>query len=426
MKRSETKGVSLWHNSLKLITAGAFVQAVAFLLLPLIGRLYTREEIGLLSLFLGLSGVISIAGNARYDQAVLIAPKQTHSQILSAIAVRVNIWISILLIPLIYFLLPLVSETNYRNLGAYIWLLPPVVFLSGIYNLLVSYHNAEKRFESMGKSQVVQGILNNGGKVGFGFAGGGVLGLQVSYILGLVGGIVSLWRHVPVKTIRKISTRRRRLILAKHYGNFPRNGIIQSMVDNLSGSILVLMLPMKFTDEIVGVVAMALMLTARPLGIVSEAVSRVFCRKIIEMKEQHLSNVQYIHRFLKRYVWVVIPFVMLVIFGTKPAINIFLGEKWLPTATVIIAMVSYLPTWFLSSVFNVIPDLLFKQRAFMYLQIVLLLLQAGTILIGMKFLSFEGFLWLYFGVRTLDCLTQFTWFYLLLKKDERKSLAKIR
>lgn len=426
MGQSETKGISLWRNSLKLITAGTLVQGLAFFLLPLIGRLYTKEEIGLLSLFLSISGVLSIAVNARYDQAVLTAPKKTHCQILSAVAFRVNIFVSIMLFPLIYFLFPLVSDTNYRNLGAHIWLLPLVVFLSGLYNLLVSYHNAEKQFENMGKSQVVQGVLNNGGKVGFGFVRGGVFGLQVSYILGLVGGIISLGRHVPVKTIKRISTYRRRLVLARYYGNFPRNGIVQSMVNNLSGSVLVLMLPLKFTDEIVGVVAMALMLTARPLGIVSDSVSRVFCRKMIEMKEQHQSNVQYIHRFLKRYVWVVIPFVVLVIFGTKPMVNIFLGEKWSSTAIVIITMVGYLPIWFLSSVFNVIPDLLFKQRAFMFLQIMLLLLQISAILVGMKFLNFEGFLWLYFGVRSLDCLIQFIWFYMLLRQEERKTMENIR
>lgn len=426
MKQSTTESISLWRNSLKLITSGTVVQCIAFLLLPLIGRLYTEEEIGILSLFLGIAGVLSIAVNARYDQAILVAPEKSHCQLLFSIAFRINVFFSILLYPLIFICFPWFSGTNYGSLEGYIWWLPVVVFLMGNYNLFTAYHNAEKCFNAMGTSQIIQGVVNNGGKVGLGFAQAGVWGLMGSYILGLLAGTFSLLRKIPIRRIRNLSTRNRRAVIAKHYINFPKNSIIQSMVNNLSGSVLVLMLPLKFSDKIVGVVAMAFLLTARPLGIVSDAISRVFCRKMIEMKKNQISVVQYLHRFLKHYAWIAAVFMLLIPRVAKPAVEIFLGPVWMSSSTVIIAMVGFLPCWFLSSVFNVIPDLLSKQRAFMYLQITLLLLQIGVILLGMKHLSFERFLWLYFGVRTADTLIQFGWFYFLLFKDERKSKTSIR
>ncbi len=62
---------SMMANSMKLISAGTFVQVLAFLLLPVIGRIYTESEIGQITVFLSVVGVLTIVATGRYDQATI-------------------------------------------------------------------------------------------------------------------------------------------------------------------------------------------------------------------------------------------------------------------------------------------------------------------------------------------------------------------
>ena len=82
------------------------------------------------------------------------------------------------------------------------------------------------------------------------------------------------------------------------------------------------------------------------------------------------------------------------------------------------AMLPFFIFNFLSSVYNFLPDLFGKQRKFMRMQAILLLVQLLVILIGTRLLPFEKYMWLHFAERALDSFVQIAWFYMIIRKYE--------
>ena len=82
---------SMTANSMKLISAGTLVQVLAFILLPVIGRIYTESEMGQITVFLSVVGVLTIVATGRYDQATIFARSKERALLLLFTSLRFNL-----------------------------------------------------------------------------------------------------------------------------------------------------------------------------------------------------------------------------------------------------------------------------------------------------------------------------------------------
>ena len=69
----------LVRNSAKLISANAIAQAIGLLVYPILSRLYTPEDFGLLNLFLGIGGLLVLLSTAEYQYAILLPKEERKS-----------------------------------------------------------------------------------------------------------------------------------------------------------------------------------------------------------------------------------------------------------------------------------------------------------------------------------------------------------
>ncbi|MDE7338633.1 MAG: hypothetical protein K2M92_05010, partial [Bacteroidales bacterium] len=60
------------RNTGKLVSANAVAQALALLFYPLLTRLYSPDDFGVLNLFLSIGGVLLLVANADYHYALLL------------------------------------------------------------------------------------------------------------------------------------------------------------------------------------------------------------------------------------------------------------------------------------------------------------------------------------------------------------------
>ena len=70
----------LVRNSAKLISANAIAQAIGLLVYPILSRLYTPEDFGLLNLFLGIGGLLVLLSTAEYQYAILLPKEERKSK----------------------------------------------------------------------------------------------------------------------------------------------------------------------------------------------------------------------------------------------------------------------------------------------------------------------------------------------------------
>ncbi|RZQ68944.1 lipopolysaccharide biosynthesis protein [Porphyromonas gingivalis] len=410
---------SMMANSMKLISAGTFVQVLAFLLLPVIGRIYTESEIGQITVFLSVVGVLTIVATGRYDQASILARSKERALLLLFTALRFNLIFCLALIPAVLIINPFLTDSRYSGQQTHLFLLPFFVFFAAGVISLLSWANSHNQYGRMSIAQISQGLGNNLLRIGFGLLKMGFWGLQLAALLGGMAGIFPLvHKQALLSQYKRYVTHRRLRIAARTYANFPRYSLPQAVIDILSGSLVSLLLPLQYHNAAIGLYGMAYMLAGRPMQLISDSLSRVWFRRVAEQKNTRQSFLLPIRRFV--FIWLLVAVLgsILIFFFLEPLVVVILGKKWLLCSSIIMAMLPFFIFNFLSSVYNFLPDLFGKQQKFMRMQAILLIVQLLVILIGTRLLPFEKYMWLHFAERALDSLVQIAWFYMIIRKYE--------
>lgn len=154
-----------------LATGNIVGQAVAFLALPLLARIYGPEAFGLLALYMSASALISVLATGRYEFAIVLPDSSIEAQTIRRLA-RLLVWtISFaMLIVVVAAEQVIVNFLNMRDYAGWVYTLPLHVALLGELSIQTNWHTREKNFRSLAISrplfnltlvstQIVVGVL---------------------------------------------------------------------------------------------------------------------------------------------------------------------------------------------------------------------------------------------------------------------------
>ena len=211
------------RNVTVVMTGTGVAQMIGFALSPLISRLFTPSDFGVLGSFGAISGVIAAGATLEYTQAIML-PKQDDDAInifLVACACTVAAGALCLLACL---MAPAAVHGLMQTSG--FWMLALLVIttvVSGINQACQAWCVRVKAFAHTSVSQVVRSLASNGAQVGFGSLGAGASGLILSTVIANVMASVNLMGVVlPALRAHQHSIRWSRMAqLAKEYRDFP-------------------------------------------------------------------------------------------------------------------------------------------------------------------------------------------------------------
>ena len=83
----EILGGELGRNSAKLLGANVFAQALGLLVYPLLTRMYSPTDFGLLNLFVNVGGVLVLISTFEYQYAVLLPKDEERSKAAMSLSV---------------------------------------------------------------------------------------------------------------------------------------------------------------------------------------------------------------------------------------------------------------------------------------------------------------------------------------------------
>lgn len=176
-----------------LVGGTAFGQAIVVLAAPLLTRLYTPEDFGVLGIFAGLLGLIGLAVCLRYELAVPLAADDVTMVNLMALAVLAAFLVSgVVGLALWAFGEQLVDWLDAAALEPWLWLLPPALFAMGGFEAFNHWAIRRQAFTRIMRTRLARSIGQIAAQIGLGVAGVGVLGLLVGQIIGQTAGVGSL------------------------------------------------------------------------------------------------------------------------------------------------------------------------------------------------------------------------------------------
>ncbi|MBR4565075.1 MAG: oligosaccharide flippase family protein [Paludibacteraceae bacterium] len=415
----------LVHNTARLLFANIFAQVIGLLVYPVLTRMYAPDDFGLLNLFMSIGGILSLLATSEYQNAVLLPSHENEAAGVARVALCVLSGWLIVIILTIPFSASIAHLLKAPSLSAVYWLLVPYVGLTGcwaVYNAWLTRRREYGRISACQLNQSATGVLT---KLLFGWMGWLRSGLVLSSVLSpFIAVLVAvcrskeafhgLWQShdEPIKDI------------ANRYKRFPLYSMPRTLINNLSGNLPALLLTPYFGLNQLGFFAMAMTLAFRPISMITSSVHQVLFEHVAQSVRNHESIVPWLRKQWLRAVAFVIP-VMAVITVILPwLVNLFLGDGWEKTATLIRYMMPWMTCVCLVAPLAFISEVFGKQKLFLVLEIVYLVLRVAAMGIGIWVNSFEWAIILMSVAGTVVLLAQLVCYIVILKRYELSRLTQ--
>lgn len=177
----------------KLMTGTAVGQAIGFLAAPLLSRLYTPDDFGVVGVFLSVATVIGVVAALRLELAVVVPKADEDAQrvMVAALLVIAGVVSATALAVLV------AGEAAARALGApalapLLGILPFYVGSLGTFQVFNYWSTRVGKFGRLASAQVARGTVGAAGQVGLGVAHLGAAGMLAGQVAGQAVGTLTL------------------------------------------------------------------------------------------------------------------------------------------------------------------------------------------------------------------------------------------
>jgi lipopolysaccharide exporter len=359
---------------------------ISILASPIITRFYGPDAFGLAALFTSIISILSIVMCLSYEPAIVLPKTDEEAANVFGLCMLIVVSISIATIPIFIVLQePIIEFLKAPQLGPFIWMVPPTLFLTGTFLALNSWNTRSRQYYRLSIARIISSVSTTGTQLGAGFLGyasgsiligATILGQFLStFILGL-----QIIRDHLFFFRQNIS--RKGMIAAFHrYSNFPKYQVMGSLINTLSWQIPIFLLSYFFSTTTVGYYSLGMMVVLTPMTLIGASIAQVFFQRAA--KEKHEGSLSSI--FLETYSLLVkislFPLLLLAFIGKDLFIFLF-GPSWGEAGYYIQILSLFAVALFITSPISSILAISEKQKIGFVLSSISLILRFISIYIG--------------------------------------------
>ncbi|WP_280522700.1 lipopolysaccharide biosynthesis protein [Marinococcus halophilus] len=315
-----------------LMSGTVLAQIITVAVTPVLTRLYTPTEFGILALFTSIVVVLTAIMTLRYEMAIVLAEDEEESANVFALSLLITACITIFLFIIVWLLRENIAGwLNTPGLAPWLWLVPVNAMLMGLYKSFEFWSTRNKRYKKIAASRVSRAIGVVGGQLSGGFLRFGAGGLVGGQVLGQFLATSTLMydtlKGQNYRVFKKVNTRLFRPIIVK-FKDFPMFSSTQALVNAFSQNMAPFLLGVFFGTSVVGFYSLALKLVKMPTNLISESFNQVYFQNASDMynKGKNLGPLL-IKSTLYLAAGALIPAILLIIFAPW-AFSFILGEEW--------------------------------------------------------------------------------------------------
>jgi len=323
---------SILKNVLMLTGGAVLAQVINFLLSPVITRLYSPEDYGILSVYGSILGLLVIISSLKYDSAIVIADDdETAINIVGLCLAVLLCIISIILIILFFVGNIILNKLNYGLIIQYKYYIPLGVFLLGLYNIFSQWAYRKKNIKSISKTKFTQSLFNNVIKIFLGLGKLKAAGLLLGTIAGESAGLSTL--SIPFfreyfHLLKEIKWQKIKYC-AKRYIKFPLFTSI-SQLFNQAGLLLPSLLMLSLYDtRTVGYYGLANSVLSLPMNLIGNSIGDVFYTEAASFGRQDPKRLKELSiKFLKKLIIIGLILLVIILIGGPFLFGLIFGKSW--------------------------------------------------------------------------------------------------
>ena len=348
------KTESIFNDVIKLVSGTSIAQVLGIMAAPILTRLYDPEAFGLLALFTSITGVLGIATCLRYNLSIMLPRSDDEAANQLGICFVAVLIVSLFCIPLIWLGKgQIIHWLNAPGLAFYLWVIPPTVFVFGIFLALKNWNTRMRNFGQLSVARAGTTVATTSISIGGGYAGyatGGTL------IWANVFGQVIVTAFLGIQTFmnsgglfQKEIRFDKMLRGLKKYKKFPLIEMPGAIINAIAQQAPPIVLAFFFPQTYVGYFALTIRIVHLPMTFIGGALSQVFFQRASAVREDKYKLAGLTEKMFISFINIALfPAVLLTILG-RDLFAMILGHNWAEAGIYAQILGPWLFVWFISA-----------------------------------------------------------------------------
>ena len=210
-------------RAMTLVSGASAAQLVPLAIAPILTRLYSPDEYGVLAIFMSIVAVLTAVAAGRYTVAIMLPDGDGDAVQVTGLAQVLAALVSVLLLLLVPVTQGLLGGLGMiYKLGGWLYLVPVAVLLGSVFESLGYFSLRKDKVTQIARANVLKAAISGGTQISLGLLGAGLPGLLGGVLIGLATGNVRLIRiYLDGLRAYRLNWPQMKTMAAK-YSNFPK------------------------------------------------------------------------------------------------------------------------------------------------------------------------------------------------------------
>lgn len=362
---------TVFKNMALIATGEGVGKVIGIISLPLITRIYSPEDIGILTLYNSVIMILLPFGTLKYSDAIILPKTEGLALNLSMLCFLINLLFSFFTFISFYFFgNGLLNLFGFGTIASYWWLIGISIFLINSYEILYNWNLRRDNFRLMAKTKSLQNVFGESAKIIIGYMGVKPLGLLLGAVIGRSSGIFSLLTQYKLDWFsnKKQLLFKRIRILFLFYKDFPLYRLTSYFLFVSSTQVIPVIITSLFGSSSAGQVGLAMTVIGLPITLIGNSVGQAYYNEISKIKNYRNNELYEITKSVaKKLVMLgIVPF-SVVLLLSKPIFVLCFGVKWGEAGEFCSILSFYLMTQFIAAPLMNALIVLKRQRATLFI-----------------------------------------------------------
>lgn len=342
-----------FFKSVVVLMSGSIVsQAIPIAIMPILTRIYSPDDFGLLSLYLSILSSLAVVGTFRYELAIVLPESRQDAKNLFFLCNIITLAVTVILMLLvIVFSHNIALFFDNPSLEVWLFLIPVSFLLTGFCQSLNYWSLRESRYSCIAKSKVYLAVMSSVTSVSGGYVNNGsVKWLFLSNAIGLVTAYLNLLsknkKYYTIKGEFGINATQMYRLACK-YKKMPIFNMPNAFLETLRITVLNIFITRIFDIFILGQLSLAWRMIQVPTRIIGLSISQVFVKSISQATSEEMYILS--RNFVLYSACIGLPLFTLIYFLAPNIFVIVFGDAWDIAGHSASAMVPWLFTVFIMS-----------------------------------------------------------------------------
>lgn len=322
------------RNVTVLASGTAVAQAIALISSPIITRLYGPDAYGIMGVFMAIAQIFIPVAALTYPIAIVLPKDDRNAKGLIRLSLYIAFGLATFVaLILAFFNKPIVHLFQIQEVSSYLFLIPLVILFAGLMQVSNQWLIRTKQFGINAKVEFLQSFVMNGSKIGIGLFNPIAAVLVILSALGnglkAVMMMIFAFKSDYRQQIEQQETQRTPKELAKKHKDFPMYRAPETLINEISQRLPVLMLTTFFGPASAGFYTIGNTVLQKPIQLIGKSVGNVFYPRISEAA----NNKENLSKLIKKATLAMgavglVPFGIIIVFGPW-LFSVIFGGDWI-------------------------------------------------------------------------------------------------